>query len=46
MMGHTTMEMTERYVHLVEGDIRDQHAKYSALQGIVEETNRVHKFKR
>ncbi len=44
MMGHTTMEMTERYVHLVEGDIRDQHAKASPVQLLEPSRNRVYKI--
>lgn len=41
MMGHTSMEMTERYVHLVEGDIRKQHEQHSAVSIIVKPIKRV-----
>lgn len=41
MMGHTSMEMTERYVHLVEGDIRKQHQEYSPVSSIVRSRKRI-----
>ncbi len=46
MMGHTSMEMTERYVHLVEGDIRKQHDQFSPLQNLISRNNRLRKLKK
>ncbi len=40
MMGHTSMEMTERYVHLVQDDVKQEHKKHSALSGMFEEIHR------
>ncbi|NPV71479.1 MAG: phage integrase family protein [Firmicutes bacterium] len=31
LMGHSTLEMTKRYVHLTEGDVRKEHSKASPL---------------
>lgn len=31
IMGHRTMDMTRRYVNLVQGDIREMHDKASPL---------------
>ena len=44
MMGHTSMEMTERYVHLVEGDIRDQHTFASPVNRLKPEKDRLRKI--
>jgi site-specific recombinase XerD len=34
LMGHSTLEMTRRYVHLNQGDMRTQHAEASPMQRI------------
>lgn len=46
MMGHTSMEMTERYVHLVEGDIREQHTHFSPVGSVIKQRNRVMKIRK
>jgi site-specific recombinase XerD len=35
LMGHSTLDMTRRYVHLTQGDVRSQHAGASPMQRIV-----------
>jgi len=32
ILGHSTLEMTRRYVHLARHDIADQHKKFSPMQ--------------
>jgi len=44
IMGHSTMQMTERYVHLVEGDIREQHSLGSPLTVIADSKDRRRKI--
>nr|WP_238482563.1 site-specific integrase [Lederbergia galactosidilytica] len=34
IMGHTTMDMTKRYVRLFDTDILNKHRKYSPLQNL------------
>jgi hypothetical protein len=34
-MGHTTMNMTQRYVKLVESDVEQQHRKASPVNTII-----------
>jgi site-specific recombinase XerD len=36
LMGHKTMDMTRRYVNLVQGDIREMHDKASPLASFVQ----------
>lgn len=36
-LGHTTMEMTKRYVALINDDLKVEHAKTSPLNNIVDE---------
>jgi site-specific recombinase XerD len=42
-LGHTTLEMTKRYVHLTQQDLREQHALASPLQALLPKRNRVRK---
>lgn len=44
MMGHASMDMTERYVHLVEGDIRDQHTLASPVTSLMPNISRKRKL--
>jgi integrase len=41
LLGHTTPYMTQRYVHLVSSDLKDQHARFSPIGQIVGERQRV-----
>ena len=34
LMGHSTLDMTKRYVHLNQGDMRNQHMAASPMQRI------------
>lgn len=43
LLGHTTPYMTQRYVHLVSSDLKDQHARFSPIGQIVGERQRVGK---
>ena len=43
LLGHTTPYMTQRYVHLVNSDLKDQHARFSPIGQIVGERQRVGK---
>jgi len=40
IMGHTTLEMTRRYLALTEGDLREASAKASPLNNIMKSANR------
>lgn len=31
ILGHTTLDMTRKYVHLTQGDLREAHRKYSPV---------------
>ena len=46
MMGHSTMEMTGRYVHLVEGDIRAQDSQFSPVTKLMPQVKRVKKLRK
>ena len=35
LLGHTSLSMAQRYVHLVDSDIREQHTKASFVSRIV-----------
>lgn len=35
ILGHSTLEMTRRYVHLARHDIADQHKKFSPMQTLL-----------
>jgi integrase/recombinase XerD len=35
ILGHTTLDMTRRYVSLLDADLRIQHAKYSPIEYLV-----------
>ena len=35
ILGHSTLEMTRRYVHLARHDIADQHKKFSPMQAML-----------
>ncbi len=41
LLGHSTPYMTQRYVHLVSSDLKDQHARFSPIGQIVGERQRV-----
>ena len=43
LLGHTTPYMTQRYIHLVSSDLKDQHARFSPIGQIVGERQRVGK---
>ncbi|MDI6824719.1 MAG: site-specific integrase [Bacillota bacterium] len=43
VLGHTTLDTTKRYVHLTEGDLREQHALASPLQALLPKRGRVRK---
>jgi integrase/recombinase XerD len=32
MLGHSTLEMTRRYVHLASRDVAEQHKKFSPME--------------
>jgi site-specific recombinase XerD len=38
IMGHRTMDMTRRYVNLVQGDIREMHRQASPVSSLVQPT--------
>lgn len=40
IMGHRSMDMTRRYVHLVEGDIREMHDKASPVMSLIPTSRR------
>lgn len=40
MMGHTTMEMTRRYVNLAQSDVKEQHAQASPINKLMPMRNR------
>ena len=35
ILGHESLEMVRRYVHMVAGDLEAQHRKYSPLDGLI-----------
>jgi site-specific recombinase XerD len=35
LMGHSTLEMTKRYVHLTAADLKAQHEMASPLNGLI-----------
>lgn len=39
IMGHRTMDMTRRYVNLVQGDIREMHRQASPVSSLVQPTS-------
>ncbi|MGE5484695.1 MAG: tyrosine-type recombinase/integrase [Ignavibacteriales bacterium] len=43
LMGHSTLDMTKRYVHLTEGDVRKEHSQASPLVEMSKGTSRVRK---
>lgn len=46
MLGHTTMEMTERYVYLSKKDVDEVHYTASPLNKLMPATKRVRKIKK
>ncbi|RYD05021.1 hypothetical protein N752_11700 [Desulforamulus aquiferis] len=44
-MGHTTLNMTKRYVNLTETDLKEQHTMASPLNFLIETKKRVRKVK-
>lgn len=34
ILGHSTLEMTRRYVHLARRDVAEQHKKFSPMEGL------------
>lgn len=46
MLGHSTMNMTKRYVHLVETDLREAMTKADPLSRIIPTGHRVRKVKK
>ncbi|MCM3784383.1 site-specific integrase [Neobacillus mesonae] len=43
-LGHTSMEMTRRYVNLIDDDLKEEHAKASPLNKLVNTTKRATKI--
>lgn len=41
MMGHSTMDMTRRYVNLAQSDLKEQHDQASPLRGLIPMRERV-----
>ena len=41
ILGHTSSNMTQKYIHLINSDLRDQHARFSPIGQIVGERQRV-----
>ena len=35
ILGHSTLEMTRRYVHLARRDVAEQHKKFSPMEGLM-----------
>jgi site-specific recombinase XerD len=35
ILGHSTLEMTKRYVHLARRDVAEQHKKFSPMEGLL-----------
>jgi integrase/recombinase XerD len=35
ILGHSTLEMTRRYVHLASRDVAEQHKKFSPMDGLL-----------
>lgn len=44
VLGHTDLTMTKRYVKLMEGDVRQQHAMASPVNKFIKRTTRVQKL--
>lgn len=40
MLGHTNMQMTQKYVHLSLGDLKEQHYAASPLNSVLERKGR------
>ena len=38
ILGHSTLEMTRRYVHLARHDVAEQHKKYSPMESLLHRT--------
>ena len=35
ILGHSTLEMTRRYVNLASRDVAEQHKKFSPMEGLL-----------
>ena len=46
LMGHKSMDMTRRYVNLVQGDVREMHGKASPVASLVPSTRKRLKVER
>jgi site-specific recombinase XerD len=40
ILGHTTLEMTKRYVNMASGDIKDKHRRFSPMDNLNFQANR------
>lgn len=38
LLGHTSLEMVRRYVNLLDGEVREQHHKFSPVESLFRET--------
>lgn len=46
LLGHSDLRMVQRYTHLSNKSLIDQHAKYSALNNVMSNLNKPRKIKR
>ena len=37
ILGHSTLEMTRRYVHLARRDVSEQHKKFSPMESLLKQ---------
>jgi len=35
LLGHTTLEMTKRYIHMVDDDLVEAHKEYGPIDNIL-----------
>src|SRR5271168_2940756 len=38
ILGHSTLEMTRRYVHLARRDVAEQHKKFSPMEALAKDS--------
>ncbi|MFA6318237.1 MAG: tyrosine-type recombinase/integrase [Elusimicrobiota bacterium] len=41
ILGHSTLEMTRRYVHLARRDVAEQHKKFSPVEGLLKDSKAI-----
>ena len=41
ILGHSTLEMTRRYVHLARRDVSEQHKKFSPMESLLKNSKAV-----